>query len=63
MVKAATAGTGMSKAAEAAQGIVEEKEVLRWRESLGSSQESWQQRRSLRWSRSECCVGPAGASR
>ncbi len=64
MAEATTVDLQRPKAAETARGIVEKKEFRWWRESRGSGQESsLQQRRSLRWSRSEGCVGLAGVLR
>ena len=59
--EATTADAWMAKAADTARGIVEKKEIPGWRESSSGSQESLQQRRSLRWIRSEscCCVAAA----
>ena len=57
MAEATAAVSEKSKAAESARGILEKEEFLCWRQSRGSGLESsWQQRRCLRWSRSEGCV-------
>ena len=54
MAEETAAVSEMPKAAEAARGFFEKEEFYCWRESWGSGLESsWQQRRSLRWSRSE----------
>ena len=54
MAEATAAVSERSKAAESARGILEKEEFLCWRESRGCGLESsWQQRRCLRWSRSE----------
>ena len=64
MAEATAAVSEMPKAAEAARGFFEKEELYCWRESWGSGlKSSWQQRRSLRWSWSEGCVGLAGALR
>ena len=63
MAEATAAVSERSKAADSARGIIKKEEFRCWRESRGCGLESsWQQRRSLRWSRSEGGVEMAAGS-